>query len=63
MTPTGSYMGGLYPGRLSRLDDAVYATEELEETAKLFLALHGMRTRPLTPAQTAEIARRFPVEA
>ncbi len=42
------------------LADAVYATEELEETAKLFLALHGMRTRPLTPEQVAEIRRRFP---
>ncbi len=42
------------------LADAVYATEELEETAKLFLALQGMRTRPLTPEQVAEIRRRFP---
>lgn len=42
------------------LADAVYATEELEETAKLFLALQGMRIRPLTPEQVAEIRRRFP---
>ena len=44
------------------LRDAVYATEELEETAKLFLALQGMKTRPLTEAQVAEIRRRFPTE-
>lgn len=44
------------------LRDAVYATEELEETAKLFLALQGMKTRPLTKAQVAEIRRRFPTE-
>lgn len=44
------------------LRDAVYATEELEETAKLFLALQGMRTRPLTEAQVAEIRRRFPTK-
>lgn len=42
------------------LSDAVYATEELEETAKLFLALRGMRTRLLTAEQVAEIRRRFP---
>ncbi|MYE02408.1 MAG: aldolase [Alphaproteobacteria bacterium] len=42
------------------LADAVYATEELEETARLFLALQGMKTRPLTPEQVAEIRRRFP---
>ncbi|MGB0439020.1 MAG: 3-oxo-tetronate 4-phosphate decarboxylase [Primorskyibacter sp.] len=44
------------------LRDAVYATEELEETAKLFLALQGMRTRPLTPAQVSDLHRRFPKE-
>ena len=44
------------------LDDAVQATEELEETAKLFLALQGMKTRPLTAGQVAEIRRRFPTE-
>ncbi|MFT4014218.1 MAG: aldolase [Paracoccus sp. (in: a-proteobacteria)] len=42
------------------LEDAVHATEELEETAKLFLALRGMRTRPLTPEQVADLERRFP---
>ncbi|MBV2360635.1 aldolase [Thalassococcus sp. CAU 1522] len=44
------------------LRDAVYATEELEETARLFLMLQGYQTRPLTAAQVAELAERFPVE-
>ncbi|KPA20680.1 L-fuculose phosphate aldolase [Shimia sp. SK013] len=44
------------------LQDAVYATEELEETAKLFLMLQRLQTQPLTGAQVAEIKRRFPVE-
>lgn len=43
------------------LRDAVHATEELEETAKLFLAVHGMKTRPLTPEQVADLRRRHPV--
>jgi ribulose-5-phosphate 4-epimerase/fuculose-1-phosphate aldolase len=42
------------------LSDAIYATEELEETAKLFLALKAMETRPLTPEQVADLRRRFP---
>jgi len=41
------------------LEAAMYATEELEETAKLFLLLRGMPTRPLTPAQTEELAAAF----
>jgi ribulose-5-phosphate 4-epimerase/fuculose-1-phosphate aldolase len=45
------------------LTDAVHATEELEETAKLFFALRAMRSRPLTPEQVAEIRRRFPTKA
>ena len=44
------------------LEDAIYATEELEETAKLFLALKGMRTRPLTGEQVADLKRRFPTK-
>ena len=44
----------------SSLEDAVYATEELEETAKLFLALQGMKTRPLSEEQVGELRRRFP---
>src|SRR5439155_22553212 len=35
----------------SNLDAAVNAIEELEETAKLYLLLHGAKTRYLTPAQ------------
>lgn len=42
------------------LEDAVYATEELEETAKLFLMLQNMQTRPLTDDQVADLHRRFP---
>jgi ribulose-5-phosphate 4-epimerase/fuculose-1-phosphate aldolase len=42
------------------LEDAVYATEELEETAKLFLLLHQHKTRYLTPEQVADLHRRFP---
>ncbi len=41
------------------LEDAVYATEELEETARLFLMLKGMKTRYLTDAQVAELKNRF----
>ena len=42
------------------LDDAAYATEELEETAKLYLLLRGVRTRPLTAEQVETLRRRFP---
>lgn len=42
------------------LDAAVYATEELEETARLHLMLQGRRTRPLTAAQVAELRAHFP---
>lgn len=42
------------------LDTAVYAMEELEETAKLFFVLRGSHVRPLTPAQVDEIRRLFP---
>lgn len=41
------------------LANAQYATEELEETAKLFLMLRGMPIRPLTPQQVAELRQRF----
>jgi len=39
------------------LTDAVYATEELEETAKLFLLLRGNETRFLTPAEVAALRK------
>jgi ribulose-5-phosphate 4-epimerase/fuculose-1-phosphate aldolase len=42
------------------LEAAMYATEELEETAKLYLLLRGSKTRPLTPEQVEELRRRFP---
>ena len=42
------------------LDAAVYAAEELEETAKLYLLLRGEKTRFLTGAQVAAPRERFP---
>ena len=42
------------------LEAAMNATEELEETAKLFLLLRGSQTRPLTPSQVEILRRRFP---
>lgn len=41
------------------LENAQYATEELEETAKLFLMLRTERIRPLTVAQVEDLRRRF----
>jgi ribulose-5-phosphate 4-epimerase/fuculose-1-phosphate aldolase len=41
------------------LANAQYATEELEETAKLFLLLGGQKIRPLTPEQVADLRQRF----
>jgi len=41
------------------LEDAVFATEELEETAKLFLLLRREQTRYLTPEQVSELHSRF----
>jgi ribulose-5-phosphate 4-epimerase/fuculose-1-phosphate aldolase len=43
----------------SSLANALYATEELEETAKLFLMLRALPIRPLTPAQVQELKERF----
>lgn len=37
------------------LENATYATEELEETARLFLLLQDRKTRPLTPEQVAHL--------
>ncbi len=42
------------------LEDAVYATEELEETAKLYLLLRDKPTRPLTAGQIESLEKRFP---
>jgi len=40
------------------LEAALYATEELEETAKLHLLLHGRNPRCLSPEQLAELKKR-----
>lgn len=42
------------------LEDAVYAIEELEETAKLFLLLANAKTSLLTQEQVDELEKRFP---
>jgi ribulose-5-phosphate 4-epimerase/fuculose-1-phosphate aldolase len=42
------------------LYDAVYAMEELEETARLFLLLQGMNTRFLSSDQVIKLGDRFP---
>ena len=41
------------------LEEAVYATEELEETARLFLMLKGMKTRFLTDQEVAALRETF----
>lgn len=42
------------------LETAVYATEELEETAKLFLMLRDRKLRLLTAEQVADLIQRYP---
>jgi ribulose-5-phosphate 4-epimerase/fuculose-1-phosphate aldolase len=44
------------------LEAAVYATEELEETAKLFLLLRGFSTRPLSAEQIDELKVSFKLD-
>lgn len=41
------------------LEAAVFATEELEETAKLYLMLRGMNPRHLSPQQVADLVKTF----
>ena len=41
------------------LTDAVYAAEELEEAARLFLLLRGSPVRPLTPGQVDDLLATF----
>ncbi|WP_050626160.1 aldolase [Bradyrhizobium viridifuturi] len=41
------------------LEAAVFATEELEETAKLYLLLRGLNPRYLSPEQVADLTRTF----
>ncbi|MDB5627958.1 MAG: aldolase [Tardiphaga sp.] len=44
------------------LEAAVFAMEELEETAKLFLLLRGLNPRFLSPAQVEDLVKVFGVE-
>ena len=44
------------------LEAAVYAVEELEETAKLFLLLRGLPVRTLTESQIAELRDVFKLD-
>jgi ribulose-5-phosphate 4-epimerase/fuculose-1-phosphate aldolase len=41
------------------LEAAVFAMEELEETAKLYLLLRGLNPRCLTPAQVKDLSKTF----
>ena len=41
------------------LEAAVFAIEELEETAKLYLLLRGLNPRYLTPAQVTDLSKAF----
>jgi 3-dehydro-4-phosphotetronate decarboxylase len=43
----------------SSLANAQYATEELEETAKLYLLLRSHKTRPLTTEQVEDLRARY----
>jgi len=42
------------------LETAVYATEELEETAKLYLLLRGSKLKLLSAEQQTDLERRYP---
>jgi len=44
------------------LEAAVFATEELEETAKLYLLLRNLNPRYLTPAQVDDLVKTFGLE-
>jgi ribulose-5-phosphate 4-epimerase/fuculose-1-phosphate aldolase len=41
------------------LEAAVFAIEELEETAKLYLLLRGLNPRYLSPEQAADLTKAF----
>ncbi len=47
----------------SSLRDAVYATEELEETARLFLMLKDQKTKFLSQDQVSDLRTRYPATA
>lgn len=42
------------------LESAVYATEELEQTAKLFLLLRGEKVKLLAPDEVAALVQKYP---
>ena len=44
------------------LEAAVFATEELEETAKLYLLLRNLNPRFLSPAQVADLVKTFSLD-
>lgn len=44
------------------LEAAVFATEELEETAKLYLLVRGLNPRFLSPAQVADLVATFKLD-
>jgi len=44
------------------LDAAIYAMEELEETARLYLMLRGLNPRMLTQSQVDDLVRHFGLE-
>ncbi len=44
------------------LEAALFATEELEETAKLYLLLRNMNPRVLSPAQIADLIKAFKLQ-
>lgn len=44
------------------LEAAIYATEELEETSRLYLMLRGLNPRQLTQAQVDDLVVRFGLE-
>jgi ribulose-5-phosphate 4-epimerase/fuculose-1-phosphate aldolase len=44
------------------LEAAVFATEELEETARLYLLLRGLNPRHLSPDQIADLQRHFKLD-
>ncbi len=44
------------------LEAAVFATEELEETAKLYLLLRNLNPRYLSPAQVADLTKTFDLD-
>jgi ribulose-5-phosphate 4-epimerase/fuculose-1-phosphate aldolase len=43
----------------NKMDSAMYAIEELEETSKLMLLLQGQKIRTLNPSQIQELCETF----